>query len=164
MWFIILLILLLTFVQLCVIKKFSSISSTMRMNLFIGTEKLSVFFGTYGRAETLNIPSMPRGWSLLISRYGYRTIEPQPALKGAITASRSTSSKPVRVKRPDKISGRAKNMTTSGSSICSSLSHRLNTICLPGASKRGEFLKEEKVFDALEWTRRMRDVNTRCYV
>lgn len=57
-----------TLAQDGVARKLSSIFSTIRMNLFMGTEKVRTSSGTHGRAETSNMPRTPRGRSEVFSR------------------------------------------------------------------------------------------------
>jgi hypothetical protein len=66
-------------------------------------------------------------------------IDPQPAAKGVKTPFGSAMSKPARVNNPERTSGRAKKITTSGWSEASSLSHRLKTMNFPGALNFGAF-------------------------
>ena len=57
-----------TFFHDGVIRKLSGMFSIMVENFPIGTEKLSVSRGTYGRAETSNIPRTARGRAACRSR------------------------------------------------------------------------------------------------
>jgi hypothetical protein len=61
-------ILLFTLSHVRVIKKLSFMLPIILMNLFIGTAKVSVSFGTYGRADTSNMPSTARGRTESLSR------------------------------------------------------------------------------------------------
>lgn len=124
--------------QVSVMRKLSSIFSIIVANLFIGTEKLRTSLGTYGRAKGSNIPMTALGFGESFSRYGYVTMEEQPDPIGADTPSGRDSLKFKRVKRPDRTSGGAKKMTTSGLSSSSSLSHLLNVTKDLGALKVGQ--------------------------
>src|SRR5574341_346175 len=121
-----------------VMRKLSSISAIMAANLFIGIAKLSVEPGTYGLAETSNIPSTALGRVAAFSRYGYCTIEPQPAQNGQKTPFKPASPKFASVKSPDRTSGSAKKMATAGRSPSPSLSHLLKTMNGAGAVNAGE--------------------------
>src|SRR5208283_1368240 len=85
-------ILFCTFSQECVMRKLSSILLIIRINLFIGTAKVSASLGIYGRADTSNIPITPRGRVEFFSKYGYCTMEPHPAENGQKTPFGSFSS------------------------------------------------------------------------
>ena len=65
---------------------------------------------------------------------------PQPAEKGVKIPLGSASSKLVRVKRPERTSGGAKKITTSGRSAGSSLSYLLKMMNWAGALNMGNFL------------------------
>jgi len=54
-------ILLLTFFQLSVVRKLSSILATIVANLLKGAAKVIVLAGTQGRAETSNMPNTHLG-------------------------------------------------------------------------------------------------------
>ncbi len=82
----------------------------------MGTENVTVFWGTKGRAEGSSIPITARGCLESISRYGYCTIVEHPEPKGAYTTFLSVSSKRNRVNNPERTSGSAKKITTSGPS------------------------------------------------
>ena len=87
--------------------------STIRTNFFKGAAKVRVSGCTQGRADTSSIPRTALGLSASFSSQGYydsRAAGP----KGEKTALGSASSNPARVKRPEKTSGAAKKMTTSG--------------------------------------------------
>ena len=108
------LILCLTLPHDLVMRKLSSILSTMRTNFRQGTAKVSTSAGTQGRAETSNIPNTARGSVDLSSFKGKSTIEPHPAQKGAMTPLGCGSSKLASVKRPERTSGGAKKIATKG--------------------------------------------------
>ena len=80
------------------IRKLSFMLSIMRLNFEKGTAKESTCSGTDGLANTSNMPNTACGSAAFPSNQGYCAIEAQPAPNGAMTALRSRSSNPDRVK------------------------------------------------------------------